>query len=265
MSDLTKVEHSKSYVKYYYMPMTQIPQDKLDILERGPIPHDKILHIENRNQLLDEAYFEYELGYGNAKDGSGYVSNLTRMPGVNKDMLEWWFVWYALEDLRYKIWDPQDHFYARQQNLEKALDKSLPMRERTWGTTHLLLDDIGGGAEELVLEFVYPKDFGFDQDKIGTEACATMMCANVYRSKSDKGVATVMAHMVREVEGGVELRSRFWIGYQIVDGKAVKVLPSGLEVPLKVSKDLFAHNMKEFSHLATILPQIYEEEYDFEF
>ena len=68
------------------------------------------------------------------------------MPGVTPEMFEWWFAWHGLEDLRYRIWDPEDHYYARQQNRARTLDQSLPMRERTWGTCHHVKEDIGGGV-----------------------------------------------------------------------------------------------------------------------
>lgn len=252
----------KDYEKYLTIPMTEIPRDKLDILNKGPMPANMILNIEDRNLLFREGYFECEVGYGNTDDGTGYVTNLTKMKDVTKEMFEWWFAWHSLEDLRYKIWDPEDHFYARQQNEEKARNKSLPMRERTWGTSHLVLEDIGSGPSDLVLDFAYPRDFGYDQDKIGTSACASMMCANGHGIKPGQGVVAVMTHMIREIEEGVELRSRFWIGYQIVEGKALKILPPGMRVPDHVSKELYAHNIKEFTHLAAILPKLYEEEKD---
>lgn len=260
MKELTAEEKQKSYSKYYYIPMTEIPKEKLDILANGPMESGKMLKIQDRNLLFKEGYFECESGYGIAEDRTGYVSNLTKMPGVTKDMFEWWFAWHGMEDLRYKIWDPEDHFYARQQNIEKAMDESLPMRERIWGTTHVVLEDIGAGADDLVLDFAYPKDLGYDQDLIGTKYCAAMMCANGHGIKPGQGVAAVMTHMIREIEGGVELRSRFWIGYQIVDKEPVKLLPPGIQVPLEVPQGLYAHNIKEFTHLAAILPQIYAEE-----
>ena len=64
-----------------------------------------------------------------------------------------------------------------------------------------------------------------------------------------------MTHFVREIPGGIELRSRFWIGYGLVDGRLVKLVPDGVSVPEEVPMGLFAHNLKEFGHLAAILPQ----------
>ena len=53
--------------------------------------------------------------------------------------------------------------------------------------------------------------------------------------------------------------SRFWIGIGIVDGKIKKIVPENIKVPLEVPKGLFAHNIKEFTNLAKILPEVYEE------
>lgn len=193
------------------------------------------------------------------EDGTGYLANRTEMPGVTPEMFDWWFAWHGLEDMRYRIWDPEDHFYARQQMPEKVLDPKVPMKEKTWGTVHIVREDIGAGPDDLVLNFRYPHELGYDESKVGTDACATMMCANGHGPVPGEGVAAIMTHMVREIEGGIELRSRFWIGWGLIDGKVVKLVPDGVRVPDVVPMGLFAHNLKEFGHLAAILPQLYAE------
>ena len=81
------------------------------------------------------------------ENGTAYLANLTKMPGVAADMFEWWFAWHGLNDMRYRIWDPEDHYYARQQMPKKVLDPTVPMREKTWGTVHVVLEDIGAGPD----------------------------------------------------------------------------------------------------------------------
>lgn len=66
--------------------------------------------------------------------------------------------------MRYRIWDPEDHFYARQQMPEKVLDPNVPMREKTWGTVHDVLEDVGPGPERLILEFRYPHELGYEEE-----------------------------------------------------------------------------------------------------
>lgn len=257
---LSKEDRTLSYSKYYDLPITPIPEEKLAVLKAGPMDPKQALPIEKCNDLLNPGYFPVEVGYCVLENGAGYVSNLTKMPGVTPEMFEWWFAWHALNDLRYRIWDPEDHFYARQQMPEKVLDPSVPMREKTWGTVHRVLEDIGGGPEEVILNFQYPHVFGYNEEKIGTPACATMMCANGHGPVPGQGVAAIMTHMVREIEGGIELRSRFWIGYGLMDGRIVKFVPDGISVPDFIPMGLFAHNLKEFGHLAAILPSLYAEE-----
>lgn len=260
--ELTAQERALPYAKYYDLPVTPVTPAKLAILASGPIDPALALDIEDRNDLFLPGYLPCETGYCVLPNGAGYLANLTHMPNVTPEMFEWWMAWHSLEDTRYRIWDPEDHFYARQQNREKTLDASLPMRERTWGTNHVVLEDIGGGADDLVLEFRYPHELGYPEEKVGTDVCATMMCANGHGPVPGQGVAAIMTHFIRKVDCGIELRSRFWIGYGLVDGKLVKLVPDGVSVPLEVPMGLFAHNLKEFGHLSAVLPMIYAENKD---
>ncbi|WP_238902006.1 MULTISPECIES: DAPG hydrolase family protein [unclassified Clostridium] len=261
-AELEESERTYRYAKYYDLDMTSIPNEKLEVLSKGPIDSSKALKIQDRNALFNTGYLDCEIGFCNMEDGTGFLANRTFMPGVTTEMFEWWFAWHPLEDLRYRIWDPEDHFYARTQNREKNLNASLPMRERTWGIKHRVLEDIGAGPDEIILEFEAPDTLGYDISKIGSKYCGTMMCANGHGPTVGKGPVAVMTHMTRDVEGGIELRSRFWIGYQIINGQPVKVIPDGVRLPIEVTKGLFAHNLKEFTHLAEILPKIYSEEKD---
>ena len=72
----------------------------------------------------------------------------------------------------------------------------------------------------------------------------------------------MMCHFVRETEGGVELRTRFWMGWTVVNGREVKTLPDGVKIPEEAARMLLMHNIKEFHQLAHILPRIYTEEKD---
>lgn len=257
--ELSDQERKLSYSKYYDFPMTDISDEKKDIIRQGPMSNIYGLPIERRSELFSSGYQKVETGYCIMPDGTGYVANLTIMPGVTPEMFEWWFAWHALEDLRYRIWDPEDHFYARQQDVEKVLDSKVPMREKTWGTTHLIMEDVGLGASDLTLSFFYPSELGFDESRVGTKDCATLISA---MGHSPDAVDAVMTHFVRETEDGIELRSRFWIGYSVENGNVIKVIPDGVELPAMVAKSLLNHCMKEFTHLATILPQVYRENKD---
>ena len=110
--------------------------------------------------------------------------------------------------------------------------------------------------ERLLLQFCKPADLGYDMSKIGTSACAAMVCA-VGKSSSP----ALMTHKVVPAEGGVWFKSHFWMGYGLDgDGQLVKLVPDGQAVPEMVPRALFGHNIKEFSNLAAILPSLYAEE-----
>ena len=72
-----------------------------------------------------------------------------------------------------------------------------------------------------------------------------------------------MVHFFRPTANGCELRTRFFQGYRCIDGKMVRTLPEGEKFPtLAPMKALLHHNIKEFTNLAAILPEVYAEFYD---
>ena len=72
-----------------------------------------------------------------------------------------------------------------------------------------------------------------------------------------------MVHFFRPTPTGCELRTRFFFGYKCENGKMVKALPEGMKFPtLAPVKALLHHNIKEFTNLAAILPEVYAEFYD---
>lgn len=82
----------------------------------------------------------------------------------------------------------------------------------------------------------------------------SMVCAI-----GEGGCPAAMTHVWAPYKNGILFRSRFWIGYALVEGAYRKILPEGARVPDLVPKGLFAHNIKEFTNLAAILPELYQE------
>jgi hypothetical protein len=68
-----------------------------------------------------------------------------------------------------------------------------------------------------------------------------------------------MTHKWYPYQDGVMFCSRFWMGFRMENGQIVKALPEGASIPEAAPKGLFAHNIKEFTNLASILPEIYAE------
>ncbi|MCM8711220.1 phloretin hydrolase [Clostridium sp. SYSU_GA19001] len=261
---VTEQDRLKSYFKYYNMDMVPAPKEKYDLVLKGPVDPKKALKFKDRNDLFKPGYLDVEVGYCVMEDGTGFVANLTKMPGVTVEMFDWWFAWHGLDNLRYTIWDPEDHYKAETMQREKAKDPDLSYKERYWDTTHHVVENIGMGPEGLFINFKNPANLGFDASKIGTEACGTIVCAkgNGEGQPPFASPPTIMTHFIREIEGGVELRTRFWMGWTVVNGKDVKALPDGIRMPAFGPMALCLHNIKEFTNLAAILPKIYAEEKD---
>jgi hypothetical protein len=258
---LTKEERSRSYARLYDKEMAPVPQSILDTLGKGPLDPAKALPATRLNDLLNPGYLEGEVGYCVMPDGSGYVAMLTQMPGVTAEMFDWWFVWHPLEDLRYAIWAPGCHISAflSESDRAKHLDESIPVHKRNWGSRHCIVEWDPKGMPMSALEAVFmsPEDCGFDMSRFKPSAVSTVVCSNCgpRGHKED-----LMCHFLREVPGGSELRSRFWMGKTIRDRRVVDV-PIPPEMPLEMAvRSLSYHCAAEFHNLASILPGLYREQ-----
>src|SRR4030042_3764766 len=221
---LTRAELTKPYARYYDRPMTPAPQEIYDFLAKGPIDPRDALPIERRNDLLRADYLAAERGWCIMPDGSAFVAGLTKMPGVTPEMIAWWFAWHGLADLRYMIWDPEEHYgiHVKPEDLGHRLNYGLSLTERNWGTTDVVLEDVGGGAVELQIHFMSPQDFGYDMDLFRKQKVPVAVSSNTSAAAFGGQPLISFRPVVREIEGGLELRSRFWIGWVIVDRKPAR-------------------------------------------
>lgn len=256
---VSQEERNLSYFKYYERDLAPIPEEKLAILKAGPADPKSLLAFEDKDIFLKGEDADYcQIGFGIREDGIGMVCNTTYMPGVTGEMLDWWFPWHSVgSDLRYKIWDPEDHYFATADRCDYVCDPAVPMNQKTWGVTHYIMEDVGLGPDFLMLQFMNPADFGYDTSIIGSDKCSSLVCA-VGKSQ----IAAAMTHKWYPYEDGVMFCSRFWIGYGLQDGQVKRGLPEGAAIPVEAPMGLFAHNIKEFSNLAAILPEVYAEEKD---
>jgi hypothetical protein len=255
--ELTASEKAKPYAKYFYQPMVPPPKETMEFLSRGPIDSAVALPIHQRNDMLKPGNLPAERGYCMMPDGSGFVAMVTKMPGVTSEMINWWFAWHGLESLRYKIWDPDEHLavHVLEKDLKRRLVTSLNTRERNWGTTDVVDEEIGTGTVVLYISFMSPEDYGFDMNQFRAPNVLTAVNANSGLMEPRTPFST-FSHVAREIPGGIELRSRFWLGWNIIDKKPVKVAD---RVPFGLVKGLAFHCAKEYTNLAAILPKVYEE------
>jgi hypothetical protein len=256
-------EKERSYYKYFIRPMAVPPPGRLDSISEKPGNPEYGLRIHDRNKLFDPGELKREFGWWIFEDGTALIANQTFMPNVTGEMFDWWFAWHPIDRLRYAIWDAEDHFDVDLEDRARALDLSLSIRERHWNSVHYVWEDMGMGSIDLIrIDFLRPAVMGYDESKIDTEACSALICANggAFGKADSPDMPVVMTHFLRPVKGGSELRSRFWFGWQIFDGKPVKCIPDGMNIPAIALRALLKHNVVEFTNLAAILPEVYAEE-----
>ncbi|NPV60552.1 MAG: hypothetical protein HPY75_12950 [Actinobacteria bacterium] len=258
--ELTQEEREKPYARYFHKELAEVPAEDLARVNAGPVDPALATSIHDRDDLMKPGYLAVETGYTVMPDGSGFAATLVRMPGVTPEMLDWWFNWHPLEGLRYALWCPVAHTDIGVKEPARHLDSSgIPLEERNYGATHYPVEGFNlASAQRIAIEFFSPRDFGLDMAMFREPEIARAYCANVVLDLL-KTPFNAFFHAVREVEGGVEYRSRYWLGYTMKNGAPVRVrrpLPFKM---MDLARNNCLHSLIEYNNLASFLPQLYEE------
>ena len=260
--ELTEEEKALPYAKYYYKDMARIPEEDLAQVNAGPIDPSLALPITEAARLLDDGYLPNEVGFCMMPDGSGYAATKVFMPGVTTEMIDWWFNWHPLEGLRYAIWCPIAHVTASAKTPEAHKDVSgTPLHTRNIGKIHYPVEGFDiAGAQEIEIAFYSPEIFGITKEQVENSSMSTFEIGTVTNVKP-RAAVNILFHAIREVPGGVEYRSRYWLKYTLKNNKPVK---SSFPLPDRDQLYYMArcnciHSLTEYNNLASILPQLYDE------
>ena len=171
---LTAEEKALPYSKYYYRPVAAGPgadragpARQADGPREGPLPEDI-------NLLLDPGYMEVETGWCTCPTAPATCVN-NKMPGVTVDMLDWWFAWHSLAEhaLRHLVpAGPLRHLH-QQEDRKKVLDPNVPIKEKIYGRTDHVVEDVGTGPEDIYIFFCAP-ELGFDMSRFHAPNVAAM-------------------------------------------------------------------------------------------
>ena len=207
-----------------------------------------------------------EIGWCNLPNGAGFIANRMIYPDVTADMVDWWFAWHPLEDLRYRIWYPPQHggIMLSPEGRKRILDPSIPNREKNWGVVHHVTENCNCGMENIDIHFLSPQDFGFDMTRwkepyVSTFAGGFGWAVAVNKTDESITAPALMCHIFRQHPKGLEHRTRFWMGYRMSNGKPELTLPPGVKVPAEAVQGLARHNVCEFTRWGEFLPRIYKE------
>lgn len=255
---VTEEEKQLSYYHFFEREMTPPAEGHTEKVLARELKPEEALKIQDKDLLFEDGYLPGEYGWCFFEDGTATIANLTPMPGVTAEMLDWYWAWHGLAPLRYKIWDPEDHYESRSLNREQNLDSSLSYKERYWNTCHDTFEGFvhpGQCEPPVTMKFWNPADAGFSKEKLN-DFKGTIICGGGIND------GVFMTHFFRPTENGGELRSHFWFGWKFENKIPVKALPDGASVPKEPLMILLRHTIKEFANLAAILPELFEEEKD---
>jgi phloretin hydrolase len=262
---LTEAQRSRPFAKYLDDPI-EAPDPAHVALMDEPCDPAKAIGPERINDLLDPGYLEVEIGWCNLPDGTGFIANRMLYPDITAEMIDWWFAWHTLEDLRYRIWYPPQHagIMISPASRARILDPNVPIAQKNWGVVHHVTENCDNGMDNIDIRFMSPQDFGFDMSRWKKPHVAAFAGGEgwaVSVDKTDESITApaLMCHIFREVPGGLEHRTRFWMGCRMSQGRPESTLPPGVRVPREAVQGLARHNVKEFTRFKTFLPRVHAE------
>ncbi|MBF6169942.1 DAPG hydrolase family protein [Nocardia blacklockiae] len=211
-------------------------------------------------ELGPTGYSAVETGYGQLPSGVVWVAVHTHMPRVSAAMWDWWFDWHSIESARYKLWHPDAHMFAA--TTVGNLADRVPGRPGYIGTVSYVDEYIGPALQQLAIAFEDPRAHGFE-----VPGDQTIVFARVGSAIAPVDLGR-LAHQVRPVPGGSEMRSRFYLnvyGLHVPDAEqaahAVQRGPAAdprdLVLDLALARNLLLHCGQEMNHLAQFLPELH--------
>ena len=170
-----------------------------------------------------------ETGYYRLPNGQLHVAALSRLPGSQAKMVDWWFG-YLPDSEAYRRWHPQSH-------LTLVWDKNRRPGQYI-GASQIIKNKGIGFVTKLRIVFHDPSEF-MDTSKFQAAGVGVAICANTYDiEKIPRGR---LIHLVRDTSYGCEVRSRFWM-YKADDTDG---------------RSLMQHCLEKMGCLADFLPALY--------
>jgi len=250
---------AEPFARFFQPQMAPLAAHVCAALDRGGVPAPLLPGLEDAAENLFGGAAVLEDGFVLTPDGGMRVSVRTAMPGVTPAMIDWWFGWHGDRPAKYKLWHPQAHVHVGWRETPPA---GTSGRALYVGQTSLVDEYIGSALVRGAIRFVPPASLGFTDRSLEDDRQATLVCARIGLGDAPIDVG-YLAHHVRAVPGGSEMRSRFWMGGRHVSGRN---LAGRLAAPLARrvqrltegdARALLVHCAEEMPHLASFLPALH--------
>jgi len=253
----------KAYAKYWNPVMQPLQPQVAQAVVHGAEASALGFTIDQADLLKESGYLPLENGTTRLETGQIFVAVQTHMPRVTGEMFEWWMGWHYMENQRYKLWHPRAHLANGTKEM-KGDDPALSDREK-YLTTHYVTEYVGNRCEAITITFEEPEVYFSDPSGFRGNGITATVCGRVGLQRAPITIGTLI-HQIREVEGGSEMRSRFWLARPELRGfeseswvnKAFgsKWIAGGL-LGANIGRDMVVHCGMEMNHLAGFLPDLY--------
>ena len=264
------------WAKYFSEKCLPVQSHVEDSITAGPVAAELGVRLGTvADEMSRPGYLPLETGYTQNVDGHLIVAVLTDMPGVTGEMWDWWFGWHSTQSSRYKLWHPEAHI-ATGVGEDRSQMQGITDRQKYIENVSYIDEYIGDEYSRLTVRFADPQKQGFPPSGPGE----TTILARGGAYEAPVGFAWLV-HQIRQTEDGCEMRSRFILNVtelfklpahsvttpvgKLLTTRPVNALAAGIFRRLKGAKlhgfcpALLYHCAQEMNHLASILPDLYEE------
>lgn len=250
---------SRFYTDYKLYPPSPLLQQ---ILDAGPMRVEDAIPIEHwLDHLRVTGYPEVCYGYTMMPDDSGFYIEYSVSPvSWQGKWRRWYGKWYnqysksmikSQGNLRYKLWNPLDHWDHKFVNGEDDKDG-------VWSVETLDLGASGdpGKGVAAVSHNIDLREYGLSEERYKELLAADCRADACWEEFDGPGHHLVLRFSRPCPLGGRESINCEWIGYMAKDGKIVR----DEETPVDENylKNVLIHNTIERQHLYDLLPDLYE-------
>lgn len=250
---------SRFYTDYPLYPPNPLQQQ---ILDAGPMDVKDAIPIEHwLDWLTVSGYRNVMYGYTMMPDGSGfYIEYSVNPPTWQSAWRRWYGKWYNQHsksmpadkgNLRYKIWNPLDHWDHRFVNGKDDKD----------GVWSLETLDLGAGGDPskgiaAISHNIDLLEYGLSPEKKKELEDADCRVEACWEEFDGPGHHLVLRFSRPCPQGGRESINCEWMGYWAKDGKIIR----DEETPVDETylRNVIIHNTIERAHLLQVLPDLYE-------
>ena len=250
----------------FYRPMKDLPEDVKAAIFAPPIDNTEVpdaYHFLDWLKPMGQ-YTDHENAYCMFPDGSGYIATYMKFPaGFDARKLFWYLNWLNFHpksqpegtgNLRYKIWNPADHWDHY----------FINWKDKTEGihTTESL--DMGEGDRQYdTIRHPYNlRDYGLTREKIDEITSSGISLNEIaeWESFDFEGAHLTLGQVRKCPDGGWERRSVEWIGFRPENGKIVRVPKTPCDEAYL--RKVAYHTLIEWYHIVEIVDELYAEYHD---